>query len=154
MRMRPLTFAILLCACVRNPDPGKPQLDLVPRAQEIQMGQDAKKQVEEQMGVYHDAKLEPYVADLGKQMAAQTGADFPFSYEIVDDSSVNAFALPGGPVFVNRGLLAYVNSEAELAAVLGHETGHVVAQHSANQMSRAVLAQLRLAMGSAISAPL
>ena len=126
--MRRLLFAVLLCACVRNPDTGKLQLDLVPRAQEIQMGQDAKKQVEEQMGVYHDAKLEPYVADLGKQMAAQTGADFPFSYEIVDDSSVNAFALPGGPVFVNRGLLAYVNSEAELAAVLGHEIGHVTAR--------------------------
>ena len=149
--MRRLLFAVLLCACVRNPDTGKLQLDLVPRAQEIQMGQDAKKQVEEQMGVYHDAKLEPYVADLGKQMAAQTGADFPFSYEIVDDSSVNAFALPGGPVFVNRGLLAYVNSEAELAAVLGHETGHVVAHHSANQMSKAELAQIGLAIGSAIS---
>jgi predicted Zn-dependent protease len=142
---------VLVCACVRNPDTGKLQLDLVPKAQEIQMGQDAKKQVETEMGLYHDPKLEPYVAEVGKKMAAQTGTDFPFSYEIVDDSSVNAFALPGGPVFVNRGLLAYVNSEAELAAVLGHETGHVVAHHSANQMSKQELAQIGLAVGSAIS---
>jgi predicted Zn-dependent protease len=149
--MRRFLFAILMFSCVRNPATGKMELDLVPKDQEIQMGQEAKKQVEEQMGVYHDPKLEPYVASLGKQMAAQTGTDYPFSYEIVDDASVNAFALPGGPVFVNRGLLAYVNSEAELAAVLGHETGHVVAHHSATQMSTEELAQAGLAVGSAIS---
>ena len=149
--MRRLFLAALICACVRNPDTGKLQLDLVPKEQEIQMGQDAKKQVEAEMGLYHDPKLEPYVAEVGKKMAAQTGTDFPFTYEIVDDASVNAFALPGGPIFVNRGLLAYVNSEAELAAVLGHETGHVVAHHSANQMSKQELAQLGLAAGAAVS---
>lgn len=149
--MRSLIVCLLACACVRNPDTGKLQLDLVPRAQEVQMGQDAKKQVEEQMGLYRDPPLEAYVAEVGRRMAEQTKTDFQFSYEIVDDSSVNAFALPGGPVFVNRGLLAYVNSEAELAAVLGHETGHVVAHHSANQMSKQELAQLGLAVGSAVS---
>ncbi|MGZ6141817.1 MAG: M48 family metalloprotease [Myxococcales bacterium] len=149
--MRIPICCLLAFACVRNPATGKLQLDLVSSAQEVQMGQDAKKQVEEQMGLYKDPKLEPYVANLGKQLATATGADFPFSYEIVDDSSVNAFALPGGPIFVNRGLLAHIGSEAQLAAVLGHETGHVVAHHSANQMSKQELAQIGLAVGSAIS---
>lgn len=147
----PLAICALCCACVRNPATGKLELDLVPSSQEIQMGQDAKKQVEEQMGLYHDAKLEPYVAALGQQAATATGTKFPFSYEIVDDSSVNAFALPGGPIFVNRGLLAHVNSEGELMAVLGHETGHVIAHHSANQMSKQELATVGLGIASVVS---
>jgi predicted Zn-dependent protease len=121
------------------------------KSQEIQMGQDAKKQVEDQMGLYHDAKLEPYVAELGKGIAAATKEDYPFSYEIVDDAAVNAFALPGGPIFVNRGLLAHVSSEAELVAVLGHETGHVIAHHSASQMSKQSLASLGLGVAAVLS---
>src|SRR5438445_7648363 len=75
----------------------------------------------------------------------------PWSYEIVDDASVNAFALPGGPIFITRGILGHLNTEAELAAVLGHETGHVAARHSANQMSKQQVAQLGLGIGSILS---
>src|SRR4051812_5085281 len=148
-----LIGALLLCACVRNPATGKMQLDLVSHDQEVQMGQEAKKQTEQTIGVYkeNDA-LAKMVESVGKQVAAvSTEPQDPFSYEIADDSSVNAFALPGGPVFITRGLLGYLNSEAELAAVLGHETGHVVAHHSANQMSKAQIAQLGLGIGSIIS---
>jgi predicted Zn-dependent protease len=149
--LRLISCALLLGACVRNPATGKLELDFLSKGQEIQMGQDAKKQIEEQMGLYHDAKLEPYVAELGKKIAAATKEDYPFSYEIVDDAAVNAFALPGGPIFVNRGLLASVSSEAELVAVLGHETGHVIAHHSANQMSKQSLASLGLGIASVLS---
>src|SRR3954470_12064678 len=152
MRTR-LIGVLLLCACVRNPATGKMQLDLVSHDQEVQMGQEAKKETEQTIGVYkeNDA-LAKMVESVGKQVAAVSSEpQDPFSYEIADDSSVNAFALPGGPVFITRGLLGYLNSEAELAAVLGHETGHVVAHHSANQMSKAQIAQLGLGIGSIIS---
>src|SRR5205814_2499754 len=100
----------------------------------------------------HDPKLEAYVADLGKLLAANSGrANLPFSYQIVEDSSVNAFALPGGPIFITRGILGHLNSEAELVAVMGHETGHVSARHVANQMSKAQLAQLGLGVASIVS---
>lgn len=145
--------ALLLCACVRNPATGKLQLDLVSHDQEIQMGQQAKQETEQTLGIYKEKpELNAYVAAVGKDLAAvSTEPQDPFSYEIVEDSAVNAFALPGGPIFVTRGILGYLNSEAELAAVMGHETGHVCAHHSANQMSKAEVAQVGLGIGAAIS---
>jgi predicted Zn-dependent protease len=144
--------ALLLPACIRNPATGKLQLDLVSRDQEVQMGQQGKQEVEQTIGLYKDPKLEPYVAELGKLLAPLAGEpNFKFSYEIVDDAAVNAFALPGGPIFVTRGLLGHLASEAQLVAVMGHETGHVAAHHSANQMSKAQLAQIGLGVGSIIS---
>ena len=153
MRTRLLLCALALASCVRNPVTGKLQLDLVSRDQEIQMGQEAKKQAEQSLGLYKEKpELAKLVSDVGLSLAkVSTDPGFPFSYEIVDDASVNAFALPGGPVFVTRGILGYLRSEAELAAVLGHETGHVVAHHSANQMSKAQVAQLGLGIGSILS---
>lgn len=153
MRTPLLACALALCSCIRNPATGKLELDLVSHDQEVQMGQQAKQETEQSLGLYKDSPhLTQYVADLGKQLAAvSTEPQDPFSYEIVEDSSVNAFALPGGPIFVTRGILGYLNSEAELAAVMGHETGHVVAHHSANQMSKAQLAQLGLGIGSILS---
>ena len=150
----PLLIALLAAAsCVRNPATGKLQLDLVSESQEIDLGKQAKLEAEQQYGVYKEKPaLNQYVADLGKQLAAVSGRpQLPWSYEIVDDSSVNAFALPGGPVFVTRGILTYLTTEAELAAVMGHETGHVAARHSANQMSKAQIAQVGLGVGSIVS---
>ncbi len=153
MTLRLSLCALLLASCIRNPATGKLQLDLVSRDQEIAMGQQAKKETEETLGIYKEKpQLNEYVSAIGKGLAAVSNEpQDPFSYEIVDDSSVNAFALPGGPIFVTRGILGYLNSEAELAAVMGHETGHVVAHHSVNQMSKAQLAQVGLGIGSAIS---
>ena len=153
MRTAFLISALLLCSCVRNPATGKLELDLVSHDQEIQMGQQAKLETEQTLGIYKEKPaLNDYVAALGKDLAAVSNEpQDPFSYEIVDDSSVNAFALPGGPIFVTRGILGYLNTEAELAAVMGHETGHVVAHHSANQISKAELAQVGLGIGAAIS---
>ena len=153
MRIRFTISALLLCSCIRNPATGKLQLDLVSHDQEVQMGQQAKVETEQTLGVYKEKPaLNDYVAALGRDLAAaSTEPQDPFSYEIVEDSSVNAFALPGGPIFVTRGILGYLNTEAELAAVMGHETGHVCAHHSANQMSKAELAQVGLGIGAAIS---
>jgi predicted Zn-dependent protease len=150
--MRKLLFCLVLCACVRNPATGKLQLDLIPESQEIEMGQQAKQEVIQTMGIYKDPRLEAYVAELGKPLAANSGRpNLPFSYMIIEDASVNAFALPGGPIFITRGIMGHLNSEAELVAVMGHETGHVSARHSANQMSKAQLAQLGLGVASIVS---
>jgi predicted Zn-dependent protease len=132
---------------------GKTQLDLMSEEQEIQVGQQAKAEAEQTYGIYKGKpELNQYVAEVGKKLAAQSARlNLPYSYEIVDDASVNAFALPGGPVFITRGILGHLNTEAEMAAVLGHETGHVAARHSANQMSKQQVAQIGLGLGSILS---
>jgi predicted Zn-dependent protease len=148
-----LVGALALCSCFRNPATGKMQLDLLSESQEVELGKQAKQEAEQAYGVYKEKpELNQYVSDIGKRLSAESGRpSLPWSYEIVDDASVNAFALPGGPVFITRGILGHLNTEAELAAVLGHETGHVAARHSANQMSKAQVAQLGLGIGSILS---
>src|SRR5437763_1423938 len=145
--------ALALCSCFRNPATGKMQLDLLSESQEVERGKQAKQEAEQAYGIYKaKPELNQYIADIGKRLSAESGrASLPCSYEIVDDASVNAFALPGGPVFITRGILGHLNTEAELAAVLGHETGHVAARHSANQMSKQQVAQIGLGIGSILS---
>src|SRR5204863_2551796 len=122
-------------------------------SQEVELGKQAKQEAEQAYGIYKEKpELNQYIADIGKRLSAESGrASLPWSYEIVDDASVNAFALPGGPVFITRGILGHLNTEAELAAVPGHETGHVAARHSANQMSKQQVAQIGLGIGSILS---
>src|SRR6267142_1688119 len=148
-----LLLVALCAACVRNPATGKMELDLLSESQEVELGKQAKQEAEQTYGVYKGkSELASYVETVGKQLAAKSDRpNLPYSYAIVDDSSVNAFALPGGPIFITRGILAYLDSEAEMAAVLGHETGHVAARHSANQMSKQQVAQLGLGVGSILS---
>lgn len=113
------------------------------------MGQQGAEQVRAQMGLYKNDRLQDYVSRIGMALAAKSeNPNLPWSFQVVDDPAVNAFALPGGPIFVTRGILGYFNSEAEMAAVLGHEIGHVTARHSAEQLSRAQVAQLGLGVGS------
>jgi predicted Zn-dependent protease len=154
-KMKPVAFAIgLLCAtsCAVNPLTGKRELALIPESQEIQMGQQAAAEVDQTMGIYENAALNQYVAALGKELSAKSERpELPWSFKVVDDPAVNAFALPGGPIFVTRGLLGHLTSEAQLAAVMGHEIGHVTARHSVNQMSKATLAQAGLMIGMAVS---
>ncbi|MBF5046495.1 M48 family metalloprotease [Aggregicoccus sp. 17bor-14] len=136
-------------SCVRNPATGKKQFSLVSESQEIQLGQQGAEEARQSIGLYDDAKVQAYVAQLGKKLLVHAQRpNLPWSFQVVDDPSVNAFALPGGPVFVTRGILTYMNSEAELAGVMGHEIGHITARHSANQLSKAEIAQVGLGVGS------
>jgi len=99
-----------------------------------------------------DAELAAYVTSLGNRLAASSERPgLPWSFKVVDDPIVNAFALPGGFIYVSRGILANFESEAELAGVLGHEIGHVTARHSASQMSRQQLQQIGLGVGMIFS---
>jgi predicted Zn-dependent protease len=146
------TLVVGLLSCARNPVTGKSELSLVSESQEIQMGQQASRDVAQSIGLYNDAKVQAYVAGLGKKMAATSERpDLPWEFHVVDDASVNAFALPGGFIYVTRGLMAAVGNEAELASVLGHEIGHVTHRHSVQQISKAQLAQLGLGIGSILS---
>ncbi len=126
-----------IAACAVNPATGKRELSLVSESQEIQMGLDGAKAAAAQMGVYPDSTVQRYVASLGQQVAKNgERPGLPWSFTVVDDPIVNAFALPGGPIFVSRGILTHMNSEAQLVSVLGHEVGHVTAKHSVSQLSK------------------
>lgn len=138
--------------CARNPVTGKSELSLVSESQEIQMGKEASAQVAQSIGLYNDAKVQSYVAEIGKRMAAKSERpNLPWEFHVVDDAAVNAFAIPGGFIYVTRGLMGAINTEAELATVLGHEIGHVTYRHSVQQISKAQLAQLGLGVGSILS---
>jgi predicted Zn-dependent protease len=144
--------AVAALACVRNPATGKRQFSLVSEQQEIAMGKEAAQEVQQTMAKYPDPKVQAYVEQIGKRMAAASERpNLPWSFTVLDDPTVNAFALPGGPVFVTRGILTHMNSEAELASVLGHEIGHITARHSAQDISKQQLAQVGLGVGSILS---
>jgi predicted Zn-dependent protease len=147
-----LVAGLVAAGCATNPVTGRSELSLVSESQEISMGQQAKQEVAASIGLYDDAQAQTYVSNLGKKLAALSERpQLPWSFQVVDDPAVNAFALPGGPIFVTRGIMTTLNSEAELAAVLGHEIGHVTAKHSVQQISRAQVAQIGLGVGSILS---
>lgn len=106
------------------------------------MGQQADADVRREMGMYDDPELQRYVADIGYRLAKLSHRpNLPWQFAVVDHPAVNAFALPGGFIYITRGILPYLDDEAELAAVLGHEIGHVTARHSVQQATRAMLGQ-------------
>jgi predicted Zn-dependent protease len=138
--------------CATNPVTGQRQISLVSESQEIQMGQQGAQEVEQSIGLVDNASLQQYVQRVGASLAAVSERpELPWKFGVVNDPTPNAFALPGGFIFVTRGLLPLMQNEAELATVLGHETGHVTAKHSVTQISRAQLAQLGLGLGSIFS---
>jgi len=155
--------AAALNGCVReiNPVTGRRQFYAYSWEQEQQIGEQANVQITEQLGLYDNDELQNYVDRIGQQVLASSELrqeeDLPqqfqaveFHFKVMDSSVVNAFALPGGYIYVTRGLLAHLQNEAQLAVVLGHEIAHVVARHSSQQMLRARTAQLGLFAGAII----
>lgn len=137
-----------LASCAVNPVTGERQLALISENQEIQMGREGAQSAERSIGLVDDPALQQYVSQLGLAMARTSERPhLPWQFGVVDDPTPNAFALPGGFIYVTRGLLGLMNSEAELASVLGHEIGHVTARHSVSMLSRAQLAQIGLGVG-------
>ena len=148
-----VTLCVLwMVACATNPVTGKRQLALISEAQEIEMGREADKDVVASIGLFPDESMQRYIQDLGARIASTTERpNLPWTFRVVDDASVNAFAIPGGFIYVTRGIMTHLNSEAELAAILGHEIGHVTARHSVSQMSKQQLAQVGFAAGMIFS---
>jgi len=150
MRLAALVLiAGTLAGCARNPATGHNELMLVSESQEIAMGQQYDSQVVATIGLYPDPALQSYIQTLGKRLAATSERpNLPWTFRVVDDPAVNAFAVPGGFVYVTRGILAHMNNEAQLATVVGHEIGHVTARHTAAEMSKEQVATLGLVVGS------
>ena len=143
---------VLAVGCALNPVTGRREIALVSEAQEIAMGREGAASVAASIGLLPDDGVQTWVSAMGLALAAKTERpQLPWAFKVVDDPAVNAFALPGGFIFVTRGLLTQLTNEAELASVLGHEIGHVTARHSVQQMSRQQLAMLGVGIGSAIS---
>ncbi len=138
----PLVLSLtLLGGCATNPVTGERELSLMSEAQEIQLGQEMDAQVRREMGLYDDAALQRYVQDVGLRLArASERPNLPWHFAVVDQPAVNAFALPGGYIYLTRGILPFLDDEAQLAGVLGHEIGHVTARHAAQQYTKATTA--------------
>ena len=149
-----LSLAAALIAvggCATNPVTGKRELALISEQQEVQIGKEAAQETVQQMGLVNDPPLQQYVSNIGMALAKRSERpELPWEFHVIDDPTPNAFALPGGPIFVTRGLITLMSSEAQLATVVGHEIGHVTARHSVNQMSKQQLAQLGLGLGAVL----
>ncbi len=112
------------------------------------MGRSTDPQVVQTYGIYENASLGSYIGALGRNMGTISHRpQLTYEFKVMDSPVINAFAVPGGYVYLTRGILAYLNSEAELAGVMGHEIGHITARHSAQQYSKAQMAQLGLGPG-------
>jgi predicted Zn-dependent protease len=136
-------LALTIAACATNPATGKRELSLMSEAQEVELGKSMDVEVRRQMGLYEDAELQRYVESIGMRLArASQRPNLPWHFAVVDEPAVNAFALPGGYIYLTRGILPFLDSEADLAGVLGHEIGHVTARHSAQQYTKATSAGL------------
>lgn len=152
--VRAATLLLLLVTatgCVVNPVTGKSELIIVSGAQELQIGaQNYQPMQQGQGGVFRlDPAVNRYVSSIGQRIAQESPRDLPYEFVVLNNSVPNAWALPGGKIAINRGLLMEMQSEAELASVLGHEIVHAAAKHSARQMTRGMLLQA-LVIGTAV----
>lgn len=144
-----LVLLAFAAACATNPATGQRQFSLMSEDKEIAIGLQQDAQVRKEMGVYSDRDLQSYISDVGLRLAQSSErASLPWHYTVVDSAAVNAFALPGGYIYITRGILPFLDNEAQLAGVLGHETGHVTARHAAQQYTRSTGAELGLVLSS------
>ncbi len=139
-------------SCATNPVTGRSQLALISEQQEIALGRQSHQEILATMGAYDDPDLQAYVERIGQRLAkASERPDLPWTFTVIDDPAVNAFALPGGFIYLTRGILGSMSSEAEMVSVLGHEIGHVTARHAVARLSKAQLANLGLVAGMIVS---
>ena len=121
--------------------------NLIPQDMEIQIGAEAATEVEAEERVFNQPYIQDYINSLGQRLAqASRRPDIAYQFKVIDTDDINAFALPGGFIYVNRGLIEEAGSEAELAGVLAHEIGHVAARHGAKRMSKLITLQLGFAL--------
>src|SRR3954463_4290030 len=149
MRRFALAALVLAAACATNPATGERQLSFMSEDKEIALGQENDVEVRKEMGSYDDRALQEYVTGVGMKLAqASERPGLPWHFTVADVPAVNAFALPGGYIYITRGILAYLDDESQLAGVLGHEIGHVTARHAAQAYTRQAEANLGLTIAS------
>ncbi|NKB76686.1 MAG: M48 family metalloprotease [Gammaproteobacteria bacterium] len=133
----------ILTGCATNPVTGGTDFVLMSEESEVKLGAQSHESVIKQYTVYHDEALQKLVNDLGQKLAKKSHrSHLDFRFTLLDSPQVNAFALPGGYIYITRGIMAYMNNEEELAGVLGHEIGHVTARHGVRQHSAQTTAGL------------
>lgn len=146
-------IALTLSHCASNPATGGANIVLMSESGEKELGAEEHLKILASTTVYEDPELLAYVTKVGKKVAAVSHRpDLEYHFTIIDSPEINAFALPGGYVYMNRGLLSYMNTEAELAAVLAHEIGHITARHSVQRHTRQTLARTGAAVGGFVTA--
>ncbi len=154
-KRRPIQTAILVIALVLvTAQPGvaqrtelKPGFNVFSPEQDVEMGREVAMEAERELPIIDDVQLEGYLNRLGRSLASVApGEDYPYQFKLVNDSSINAFALPGGFIFIHRGIIEAADREAELAGVMAHEIAHVAMRHGTNQASKAYIAQAPLAI--------
>ena len=155
-----LSFAVLAAAfaltgCKTNQATGRYQLDIYSKAAEVQLGEEVASQIEASMGpLTSDRALADYVTDIGNRVADEAEPfyqDIPWEFNVVDDPTVNAFALPGGKLYIHRGLLEIMDNEAQLAGVLAHEVGHVTAEHHDRMAGRSIAIALGVTLAQVLA---
>jgi beta-barrel assembly-enhancing protease len=130
-------------ACQAKHKDLKPGWNLFSKEQDVQLGREAAAQVEQQMPVVRDAQIQRYIESIGRRLASAPEADrYPYTFKVINDPSINAFALPGGPTYVHTGLIRAAENEAQLAGVMAHEIAHVALRHGTNQASKANIMQI------------
>ena len=144
-------IAATIAGCASNLATGERHFNLISESEEIAMGQEADAQIIATLGLYPDSALQRYVQDLGVGLARNSERPtLPWTFRVIDNPVVNAFAVPGGFIYITRGLMTNVMNEAQLSAVIGHEIGHVTAQHSVYRMSEQQLTQIGVVAGMMI----
>jgi predicted Zn-dependent protease len=138
-----LLISGLVTAAWGQPRQFKPGFNIFSKDQDVQLGREAAAQVESQKQIVKDSAVANYIQNIGKRLASQPQAGgFPYTFKVVNDPTINAFALPGGPTFVNTGLISAAENEAQIAGVMAHEISHVALRHGTNQASKANLIEL------------
>jgi predicted Zn-dependent protease len=152
-RLGMVAWVAVATACATNPVTGRRELSLISESQEVQMGREASQGDLQRVGEVANPAAQALVRRIGTSIAAKSERpNLPWEFHLLDDAAVNAFAYPGGFIFVTRGLMTHLNSEAELAEVIGHEIGHVTAKHTVASMSQQQLTQIGL-VGASILSP-
>jgi Zn-dependent protease with chaperone function len=151
-RLARASVLVLLVAAPASPawaqrTPLKPGMNLFSPAQDVELGRRVSGEAEKQLQLLDDHKVDDYLSGLGRTLAANApGEKYPYQFRAVNDLTLNAFALPGGFLYVNRGIIEAADNEAELASVMAHEIAHAALRHGTNQASKAYIAQMPLAI--------
>ncbi len=154
--MKSAIASVLIMAAVAagadGPRKLKPGFNLFSKDQDVQLGKEAATEIEKQYTLVNNSQLQAYLTSIGDKLAKTPEAGgYPYTFKLVSDKSINAFALPGGPSFVHTGLLSAAENEAQVAGVLAHEISHVALRHGTNQASKANLIQLPAILATAMA---
>jgi predicted Zn-dependent protease len=145
-------LGLAFAGCATNPVTGHKQISFVSSGKELAMGRQSDPAILAEYGLYDNPALQKYVESVGMRVAKVSHLpDLEWHFRLLDSPVVNAFAVPGGYIYITRGIVSYLNNEAQLAGVIGHECGHVTARHTAQDMTQQEIAQVGLLAGMVFS---